>query len=46
MPQLTMILAIHLRAPNFFNNTLLGTSKEEIADEKDTGARAESRLTQ
>ncbi len=29
MPQVIMILAIHLRAPNFFSKTLLGTSKKK-----------------
>jgi hypothetical protein len=33
-PQEIMILAIHVRAPNFFSNTLLGTSKKKYPIKK------------
>jgi hypothetical protein len=33
-PQEIMILAIHMRAPNFFSSTLLGTSKKKYPIKK------------
>src|SRR5207248_747064 len=33
-PQVIMILAIHMRAPNFFKSTLLGTSKKKYPIKK------------
>ena len=40
-PQLIMMRAIQMRAPNLASARLLGTSKQDVAREEDAGAEAE-----